>query len=232
MNEPAEPHIDEPQTPPDARAGRRRKAWVFAMAGCAAALVANFVAPLWLNAAILVVLVNAVLVVWARGHRVRPLAVVACLWAVPVLIGLVTTAKPRLPRATPRSVLCMTRLKGIGNGIALYAMQYADAWPPDLHALVVDNVVELRQLECPVEATAGGLDFFYTPPAWAGDPSPPPEDTTIIACDLRRNHSDRTRNVLLCGSRVDRLGEDDFQALLTRPENAAFAAALRAAEGP
>ena len=128
-----------------------------------------------------------------------------------------------------RRTLCMTRLKNIGNAVAFYRMDNAEAYPPDLRALIATNHLRPRELECPGDTGPGGLDYFYVHPGTP--PHAPPSDTAILACDFRRNHRGR-RNVLFHGLHVEGLTERKFRARLAQPENAAFAAALRAAEGP
>lgn len=71
-------------------------------------------------------------------------------------------------------------------------------------------------------------DFVYLPPA----PGSPPA-TTIMACDLGDNQEKGRRFVLYADGRVvGPLSPAACAAEFARPENAAFAAALRAAEGP
>ena len=54
---------------------------------------------------------------------------------------------------------------------------------------------------------------------------------TIIACDLKSNHKEG-RNVLHLQGSVAWRTEAAFQSELAQPHNAAFAAALKKAEGP
>ena len=48
-------------------------------------------------------------------------------------------------------------------------------------------------------------------------------------CDLKDNHKGY-RNVLYANLRAETLSEEEFQGLLNKPENKAFAEALRKAE--
>ncbi|NLF31421.1 MAG: hypothetical protein GX591_11125 [Planctomycetes bacterium] len=239
MNESVEPHDAEPsdnqpEVLPYATTANSETSGGFVLAGIAGALVVALVAPVWLTVAVLIVLVLSVPFRRKPGRRLIPLAFILGVGMLAVLLGLAIQSSPRRRSTAHSPVLyCMMRLRGIGNAIAIYGMEHADAWPPDLYALVLDYHVDERQLACPADAVRGGIDFFYIPPAWAGDPSPPPEDTTIIACDLKKNHAGGSRNVLFRNWQVRNYVRDpDFQSLLSRPENAAFAAALRAAEGP
>ncbi|NLF31417.1 MAG: hypothetical protein GX591_11105 [Planctomycetes bacterium] len=167
------------------------------------------------------------------GRRARPLACAFVAWTLGFLLPQALAPRPRWRRSPPPGprVICLTRLKGIGNAIEMYRMDNADAWPNDLHALVAAAHLDARTLECPRDRTPGGPDYFYTPPAGAPNETSPSFETTILACDYRRNHRG-SRSVLFADNHVERVDESDFQSLLALPENADFAAALRAAEGP
>ena len=142
-----------------------------------------------------------------------------------VVIALV----PMLTRAKEgaKQALCGGNLNAIGKGIAMYCTENQDAYPADLEVLARQGFgpVELWQ-----RPSAGGrrrCDYFYFPPA-------DPADALVymlVACDLKGNHPDG-RNVLYVQGNVKWLDENDFQAELGKPVNAAFAAALKKAEGP
>ena len=81
-------------------------------------------------------------------------------------------------------------------------------------------------LRCPSVRDSGrASDYFYAPPG---------KDTggrAIIACDFKGNHRHRRgRHVLYRHSHVTWMGPKDFAAELAKPQNAAFARALREAE--
>lgn len=54
----------------------------------------------------------------------------------------------------------------------------------------------------------------------------PAPSHAIIACDLRRNHRGKGRNVLYADGKVRWLTEDRFREELGRPENADFGRGL------
>ncbi|NLF30418.1 MAG: hypothetical protein GX591_05970 [Planctomycetes bacterium] len=117
----------------------------------------------------------------------------------------------------------------------MYQAENTDAFPPDLTALVDEFHVDEKQLVCPVKGSVG-IHYFYVPrptprPGAGVDPH---QSRTVLACDFKDNHAAGPlgRNVLFLDGHVDMLDEPAFQALLAQGENAAFAAALRAAEGP
>jgi len=148
---------------------------------------------------------------------------------------------PALSRARELSkrALCGGNLNGIGKGIAMYATENNDAYPPNLQVLITEGSVSARMLQCP---SAGGnrrCDYFYFPPP--GDPAEDPAEDSpyvwrdmelLVACDFKNNHGGEGRNVMYASMLTKWILEDAFQAELAKPVNAAFAAALRKAEGP
>lgn len=123
-------------------------------------------------------------------------------------------------------------LREVHNAAEQYQRRH-QALPPDLPTLVAERMASgkpqvpwLGRKRCD-PPTGRTYDFLYMPPA-AGTPP-----TTVVACDLRGNQEDDARFVLYADGRVSGLlSPAAFAAELARPENAAFAAALRAAEGP
>ena len=68
-------------------------------------------------------------------------------------------------------------------------------------------------------------DYFYLAP------SPGAPGDLLMACDFKDNHGG-WRSVLYVPGNAKKLTEVEFQAELAKPVNAAFAAALKNAEGP
>ncbi len=101
-----------------------------------------------------------------------------------------------------------------------------------IQGLIGEGTVPRKMLQCP---SAGGnrrCDYFYLPPS--ADPAEDPAGLPrylLAACDLRGNHRN-VRNVMYAAGNVRKLSEAAFQAELAKPINAAFAAALKKAEGP
>jgi prepilin-type processing-associated H-X9-DG protein len=143
-----------------------------------------------------------------------------------VLIPAYGHARERAMRAR-----CGANLNGIAKATIVYQTQYLDEWPADLQALVADGTVPTEMLLCPSIESGRDVDYFYLPPNQPADALAAPE-SVIIACDYRDNHAGKGRNVLYADGHVMWLEEVDFQAELGYAENAAFAAALRAKEGP
>lgn len=125
---------------------------------------------------------------------------------------------------------CRSNLAAIGSAITQYEMDHS-AYPPDFPTLNKAGYIGgTATLQCPAHSQPGSTqwDYFYAPPA-ANAPS-----QTLMVCDLRRNHKDEGgRNVYRADDYYSEwLSEKEFQTELARPENAAFAKALRAIEGP
>ena len=126
---------------------------------------------------------------------------------------------------------CQSQLRLIGDGIAACVARNG-AMPPDLQWLHRAYIVDEVYLCCPAAArtdpcTGGDTDYYYLPVAVLTGPGAP---RRIIACDYRRNHGGRGRNVLFSDYEVVWFTEEEFQADLARPWNAVFARGLGAVE--
>ena len=126
----------------------------------------------------------------------------------------------------PSYIRCHNQLIDLGAGVHAYTETY-NVPPPSLTVVMGLGVMRPEVLECPGVPITGKPSIFVLFPK-SGDVPP----TTLIACDYRGNHADG-RNVLYHNGMVTFVKtEAAFQAELAKPENAAFAAALRAKEGP
>jgi prepilin-type processing-associated H-X9-DG protein len=134
---------------------------------------------------------------------------------------------PALSRAVEMAhrAACVANLKGISKAIVLYQNSYDQAYPPDFEMLIKDGQTP-KLFSCPSAAHSRQFDYFYLAPAL----NAPSE--TMVACDYKMNHQGEVRNVLYADFHVGMLKEPAFQQALNQPENAAFAAALKKAEGP
>jgi len=143
---------------------------------------------------------------------------------------MVSILLPSLSRARDmaRRAVCHTTLSNIRTGIAMYRVEYEDAFPPDLEVLITEHTMPGEFLHCPAVEQHRRCDYFYLAPS--GDPADVPEDS-LLACDFKGNHGGEGRNVVYASEKVKWLKERDFQAELAKPVNAAFAAALRKVEG-
>jgi len=122
---------------------------------------------------------------------------------------------------------CGSNLHAIGEGMAMYWAENQNAYPPDLDVLVRQGKVQREALRCPSVEHGRRCDYFYLAPSGGAADVP---DDLLVACDLRGNHGQR-RNVMYAHASVGGRTEAEFQPELAKPINAAFAAALKEAEG-
>jgi hypothetical protein len=135
---------------------------------------------------------------------------------------------PALTRALEmtRRASCAANLHSLEISLSLYRTENADAYPQDLDPLVKGGLQLPKLLKCPSCEGNRKCDYFYLAPA-KDAPA-----TTMVACDFRGNHQGEMRNVLHMDGHIKGLPEAEFQQALAQPENAAFAEALKKAEGP
>ncbi len=82
-------------------------------------------------------------------------------------------ARPRVHSRdiSPRA-WCASNLRGIGQGLKVYASDYADAYPPTLRTLIDDGVVTAWQLISPVSGHATpACDYYYVTGLTLNDPA-------------------------------------------------------------
>ena len=170
----------------------------------------------------------------AKKSPGKNLAVVGLIVAVVGILesaGVMFLAVQRLigARESARRTMCGSNLKTLGMNVAMYMADNNDVPPTGLNVLMnSQSMLQPRDLECPSANTPPGRAPVFILFPSRGDVPP----TTLIACDYRGNHADG-RNVLYHNGMVTFVKtEAAFQAELAKPENAAFAAALRAKEGP
>ncbi|KPK82717.1 MAG: hypothetical protein AMJ81_09435 [Phycisphaerae bacterium SM23_33] len=130
----------------------------------------------------------------------------------------------RLGPRMPQRAACAANLNSIGKGYHIYLADY-DVPPPNVQALIAAGT-SAQLFKCPMAKGNRPSDYFFLPAS-----GPDAERTTIVACDFRGNHKDG-RNILYHSGSVRWTDEETFQAELAQPHNAAFAAALKKAEGP
>ncbi len=127
-------------------------------------------------------------------------------------------------RELAKRALCAYNLKAVSNEILLYQTEHEDVFPPSLETLIEEGLPE-KCMQCPSADEDPEFDYFYLPPS----PMAPPD--TLIACDYGDNH-DNYRNVLFKDGSLVNMNDTEFAEELSKPHNAAFAAALQQAEGP
>jgi len=136
-------------------------------------------------------------------------------------------------RDLAQGAVCASNVNEIGWYYIMYQTESDDASPPSLEALMDHYAAHgdpecRRLLTCPAaRGRHPQPHYFYLAPKG------PARGKTLILCDLKGNHPRGERAVLTYGASVERFRtEAEFQAALARPENAAFAAALKEADRP
>ena len=159
----------------------------------------------------------------------------AAIIAVPLLM---TILLPSLNKARDlaKQGVSLSQLNAIGQAVQVYANDSAihrgggPDFPPDLQTLVRSRLLSPRHLKMSwLKDNGRECDFFYLPPesGWA---DPDLNTGALIACSYADCHVAGVRTVLSMDGRARRLTPDEFDTELAKPENAAFAAALRAEE--
>lgn len=163
-----------------------------------------------------------------RGMAITGIVMGAVSLLIPVAIIL-----PALGRARQlaKQSICASNLHGIYSAVAMYEVDYSGNHPPDLQRLVPLGVATPDMFVCasrgvPLQPGQVRFDYFYFP-GYDANTAPA---TAIMACDYGQNHAGKGRNVLYADGHVAFTSERVFASELARPENAQFAAALRAAE--
>lgn len=132
---------------------------------------------------------------------------------IPVL--LVSILLPSLSRARElaKRAVCMANLRGIGQGLHIYANDNGDWFPPDLQTLVAEGLTTPKGLICPSSGTApgGSSDYIYVP----GLTSAAKPDW-IVAFDTAANHNGEGGAVLRVDGSAIFLREPQFSAELKR----------------
>ncbi len=176
-------------------------------------------------AMVAVLLAGWVLLARRWGRRLAVLALLLGCWGL-VESGLSWQHQAAVARGHIRAY-SMNNLRGIGLALLMYQNAHGDSNPPDLQALVTEKLLVAKALKHPGKgpASARPSDYFYLPPT-AGTLK-----DAIVACGYD-DCSDEGRAVLFNDGAVRWLTDTVFALELAKPHNAAFAAALRAAEGP
>ncbi len=118
--------------------------------------------------------------------------------------------------------MCRSNLEGIGHAVSMYQSGHSGKMPEDLEAIVHSG-----QPSSLVVCPASGRKYFYFA---SGESSVALSPERMLACDYQSNHPGGDRHVLYASGAVRRIGEDEFQHQLAKPENAMFAKELRKLE--
>lgn len=119
---------------------------------------------------------------------------------------------------------CREQLAMIGQALATYQRNY-ERPALTFKDLVEKNVLPANRLKCPAVKDKE-IGYFYYP---ARIIKRQDASKQLLVCDFRGNHP-AGRNTLTVNNLFRWYDEDDFEVVLSLPENKEFAAALRAAE--
>ena len=166
----------------------------------------------------------------AKGRAVGGIVTGALGLTLGTVAGLVAILIPALGRTRElaQRAQCRNNLHQIGAVVMIYVNERDGRTPNDL-ASVQEYVPGSSILRCPAAKAGRSVDYFYHSPGRIVAVSRPA--ARMIACDFRGNHRGG-RCVLYADGHVVWCEEADFRAELADEENAAFAAALKAADGP
>lgn len=130
---------------------------------------------------------------------------------------------------TGHPMTCPRNLRDIVRATHEYGREKGGQFPlpPDLQTLIDEELMHEEALKCPSANSTRACDYFYLAPEEGAAEAP---SRTIVICDLKDNHAGKGRYICHLDGSVMWLSEAEFQRKLNLPENAKFAAALRAAE--
>jgi hypothetical protein len=100
--------------------------------------------------------------------------------------------------------------------------------PASLDELVDQKLVDPEVLKSPAKSNRAKGFFYYKPSRLGVNEG---KEFALLICDFKDTHESGHRVVMYLTGRSEPLGESAFQEMLRKPENMAFAAALRNAEG-
>ena len=154
----------------------------------------------------------------ARGMAIAGIIICSVMLPIQLLMPVILLPTLSTARSLARQAQCRTQLHDICVAIESYAGDHDGKYPQDLNALVPSYLSSPRYLHCPASSDATGVDYFYfSPPADA-------KSRRLMLCEFEQAHIQRS--VAYSDGRIAPVSETAFQALLAKPENAAFAQAF------
>ncbi len=145
----------------------------------------------------------------------------AFLLVAPLLM--VSMLLPALTRAREmaKRVMCQNNMNAISKGVILYEAEHQDAVPATLETLLKDGSVNKGLLHCPATAKDDSVSYRYFPrPVVPGK-----AETMILLTEPASDHHEG-RNVAFFSGRVEWCPPQEFDRLLSLPENRAVAQAM------
>jgi len=147
----------------------------------------------------------------SRGRRFLVFCVFGMFVGLLLLVG--DLYRPRVVRRdiSPRAH-CASNLRAIGQGLKVYAPDYAGAYPPTLRTLIDDGLVTAWQLISPVSGHATpACDYYYVTGLTLNDPA-----MWIVAYGDPAYLKGAGANVLYLDGHVDFVREPQFSQDLAR----------------
>ncbi|KKK60545.1 hypothetical protein LCGC14_3023300 [marine sediment metagenome] len=142
------------------------------------------------------------------------------------VVGLIRLA--REAKQTAQRTVSQVNLMSLGRGVVMYAADNDGQPPPSLQHLIDQGMLVEGMLQSS-DSEGGRPDLFYSCPTPLADISNPM--ATVIACSYEDIHPGG-RTVLFADGHVTWESDSSFETIAADPQNAAFAAALKEAEGP
>ncbi len=154
--------------------------------------------------------------------RFRFIGILVCILPLAVIAALLLTA----PEPTFRRDACLANLKTIGFALREYDRS-RNAMPGRLQDLLDARLLPEEAFKCSNDKgwQKGWSSYFF----FLGDEADEADASPFIACDLKGNHTDGRCFLTRVGN-VFFIKNEDIEQRLAQPQNAAFAAALRAFE--
>ncbi|MFH1708085.1 MAG: hypothetical protein ABIF71_09220 [Planctomycetota bacterium] len=119
-----------------------------------------------------------------------------------LVLGLILLAQAGVDGQDRNTNRCKNNLRQIGTACAMYAMSNDENYPPNLQAMVPDQIADTNLFMCPA---CNMLDsYVYLPGLTANSPT-----KCILAFDRKGNHA-KGRNVLFVDAHVEFMDEDAF----------------------
>jgi len=139
-----------------------------------------------------------------------------------IILGLGLAINPLVMETKFRDI-CSMHLGLLGRSLLVYTDRTGEVMPSLEYGEANGHILG-TSVRCPAVACWDSPSYFYLPRRMEGSP------VGLVACDYGGNHIGGGRAFLRTSGQAGWMGPKEFETELSKPENAAFAAALRAAE--
>jgi hypothetical protein len=160
-------------------------------------------------------------------RRLKWISAILLVILAPICFMLYACVSPMLEeeRVFRRQVRCERNLEAIWNAMDMYRRRNDMHHPPSLAMALQLRLIDPQTLHCSTIRKHRYCDYFFLADTTNIDAN------SLIACDLSANHKGEGRAVLKANGWASFMSDAQFAKALQCKENAAFAAALSAAEG-